>query len=510
MNNIKRIIYNTGILYVKLFVSLVLGLFTTRFVLQALGETNYGIYTLVAGIVGMLAILQSAMSNTSMRYMAHSLGTGNIQSINKTFNTTLKLHLFIGLLVVLFIELGGYFMFKYAINIPADKLWQARIVFHFMVITSFVAIIAVPYDAVINAHENLLALSLVDILGTVLNLGVALLLLYLVDSYALIWYGFSVLCIQVLKRVLKQIYAIRHYPEVKLNLKLERDEGLTKQIVMFSGWNLLGSIAAMSVTQMRSILLNVFFGVRINASEGVAKTISGQINMLSTNLSRAINPQLIRSEGGGDRERMIRLTIISTKFTTFLFIFIVIPAFIELPYLFNLWLKDVPEYAILFARVILIGMFIEKLTFGITDALRAVGEIKQFQLTETIIVLLNIPITYILFRNEFPPVTIYIVSVGIALLCAGFRLYFGRKFAEIEVIRFVKQAILPTLLPIVVSGFICYVLQTVLSESIVRVVILSVVSVITSLFIIYKFSLNASEKNIITGFISKIPLWKKK
>ena len=332
-----------------------IGLFTTRLVLGALGETNYGIYSLVAGVVGMLAVLQSAMSSASMRFMAHSLGSDNEILILKTFNTTLFLHIIIGLVVVAIIETGGYFMFDYLLKIPEDKVFDAKVVFHFMALTTFVSIIAVPYDAVINSHENLLALSIADVIGSFFKLGLAI---YLTVSHfnLLILYGFGMFVIQIIMRIIKQQYSVTHYKECTLNFKKYVDKSLSREILYFSGWNLFGSIASMSVTQVRSVLLNMFFGVTINAADGISKTASGQVNLVSTSLTSAINPQLVKSEGSGDRQKMLHITNISTKFSVFLFALFAIPVILETPYLLNLWLKNVPDYAVIFVRLTLIGL----------------------------------------------------------------------------------------------------------------------------------------------------------
>jgi O-antigen/teichoic acid export membrane protein len=232
MQSANRIILNTGILYAQLLIGMVLGLFTTRIVLGALGETNYGIYMVVAGVVGMLGILNSNMSNTSMRYIAHSLGSGEKENIRKTFNTTIYLHFILGAIVVFLMEIGGWIMFEYLLNIPAEKVIDAKVVFQFMVVTTFVSVISVPYDAVINAHENMLVLALVEILGHIFKLAAAL---YLTISHSnlLILYGFFMLLIQILLVLIKFWYSKVKYVECKVRLKEYVDRSLAKKILSF-------------------------------------------------------------------------------------------------------------------------------------------------------------------------------------------------------------------------------------------------------------------------------------
>lgn len=498
MKTSERVLFNTAVLYCRLIIVMLISLFTTRIVLNALGQVNYGIYTLVAGVVGMLAILQSAMATTSMRYMSHSLGSGDEDVILRTFNTTLFLHLIIGFAVVAFIEIGGYFMFEYFLNIPKDKFFDAKIVFHLMALTTFIAIVAVPYDAVINAHENLLTLSVVDIIGAVLQLAVAVYLTY-TNLNLLILYGLGMFMVHLIMRVIKQQYSVKHYKECKFNFEKAIDKKLSKEIMAFSGWNLFGSIAFMSVIQVRSVLLNMFFGVQVNASEGIAKTASSAVNMVSVNLTRAINPQLVKSEGRGNRQRMLRLTSISTKFSIFLFSLIAIPVIIEMPYLFNVWLKNVPEFAVVFARLSLIAVLIEKFTFEITSAIRAVGKIRQFQIVETLIKVLNLPVAYFLFKMGYPPKTIYVVGIIFSCIAAIYRLFIGKKITDMDVSEYIKQGILPTLPPILIAIAVGFVIHLFLSEGVTRLILSFVIIAGAILISIRYMGLTKVELNMINS-----------
>lgn len=495
-----KIIFNTGILYAKLLIVMVLSLFSVRIILSALGETDYGVYSLVAGVVGMLGILQGAMSSASMRFMSHSLGSKDEHLILKTFNTTLFLHFIIGIAVVIIIEVGGIFMFDYLLNIPPEKVFDAKIVFHFMALTTFITIIAVPYDAVINSHENLFFLSIVDIIGAILKFGVAIYLTYS-QFDLLIIYGFLLMIVQIIMRVIKQQYSVKHYKECKIDFSNNIDKPLAKRILSFSGWNLFGSIASMSITQVRSVLLNMFFGVNLNAANGIAMQVTGQVNAVSSSLTMALNPQLVKSEGGGDRNRMLRLTELSTKYSVFLFALFAIPVIIEMPYLFKLWLKEVPQFAVLFSRLILIGLFMDKFTFEITSAIRAVGEIKRFQVAETILILFNIPIAYLFFKLDYPPFTIYVVSIIIGAFGFLIRFYYGKRVAKMDIKEFIKKGILPILFPIIIATSLAYFLRISLQESFLRFVSVTLIFISSITLSLYFFGIDKNEKNKILGLI---------
>lgn len=511
MHSANRIIFNTAVLYMRLIIGMLIGLFTTRLVLNALGETDYGIYILVAGVIGMLGILNSSMSNASMRFMSHSMGSGDEEKIKKTFNTTLFLHFIIGAVMVLLMEIGGMLMFEHLLNIPPERIADAWIIFHFMVATTFVAIISVPYDAVINAHENLLALSLFDILGYVIKLGIAIFITYS-SGDLLVIYGLLMLMNQILLRVLKQWYSRVKYNECRISLKRYLDRKLSSEILSFSGWNLFGNVASMSITQVRGILLNMFFGVSINAADGISKTASQQVNMVAVSMTKALNPQLMKSEGSGDRKRMLRLTAMATKYSVYLFSLFAVPVMVETSYLLKLWLKTVPPFSVIFCQLLLAGLLLEKFTFEIGTAIRAVGLIRNFQIAEIIPPVLTIPVSYYIFSLGYPPYSIFFVNIFCALFAIGIRFYFGKKNTGMVILDFIRTGILPVLFPVVIAILFGVILSCLFKQSFFRLCLTTLVSLITLTCLFWFFGLKISEKmkleRILKSFFRKIRLLK--
>jgi len=502
MQSANRIIINTGVLYAQLIIGVIFSLFTTRIVLDALGETDYGIYTLVAGVVSMLGILNSNMANTSMRYMAHSMGSGDKENIKKTFNTTIYLHFIIGAIVVFLMEIGGWIMFEYLLKIPAEKVFDAKVIFQFMVITTFVTVISVPYDAAINAHENMLVLAVVEIFGYVLKLAVAL-YLTIGQSNLLILYGFFMLLIQILLRVIKQWYSKVRYEECKIRFNEYIDKVLMKKILSFTGWNLFGSIGAMSVTQIRGILLNMFFGVNLNAAQGLSSSAADQVNSVSVNLTRALNPQLLKSEGSGDRQRMLKITELSTKFSAFLFALFAVPVFFEASFLLGLWLKNVPDFTVIFFQILLVNMMLEKFTFQITEAIRAVGEIRRFQVTETSFRVMNLPLAYFALSSGAVPTTIYIIGILISFVIFFNRLYFGNKIARIKIESFLKNGVGAIFMPILLSSTMTYFIAININEGLFRFLIVSGLSMTILTLGFWLIGIKTEEKNVLKSIFNK-------
>lgn len=503
MQAANKIVFNTGVLYIRLIIGLFIGLFTTRMVIGSLGETNYGVYMLVAGVVSMLGILNSNMSNTSMRFMAHSLGSGDKEKILKTFNTTLFLHFIIAVIVVVLMEIGGWLLFKYLLNIPEGKVFDAKIIFHFMVLTTFITVISVPYDALINAHENLLALSIVDLLGSLLSLAVAIYLTYS-NCNLLILYGFLMFLVQLLLRIIKQWYSKVKYEECKIRFRSYVDRSLVKSILSFTGWNLIGSITSIAGVQVRSIVINMFFGVKLNAAEGLAKTVSTQVNMVSVSLTRAINPQLMKSEGAGDRDRLIRITSTGSKYSAFLFALFGIPVLIEAPYLFALWLEKVPEFTVIFFQLLLVGQLMEKFTFQIGNAIRAVGKIRNFQIVESVLPILTIPVSYYLFKVGYGPTWIYIVGLMAIFLTAGVRLYFGKYIVGINVMEYIKTGIIPALVPLLISASLTITLKNIIGEGLLQLILVGISYMSFFIAFFWFLGVKQAEKTMIRSMLKSL------
>lgn len=507
MNASNRVVANTAVVYVSLIVKMLIGFFAIRLILQALGETDYGIYMIVAGVVAMLDVLDSSMTTTSMRYLAHSLGSGNLSVIKNTFKTTVFIHFIISLASVLIIEIGGWIMFEYMLNIPPEKVGDAWIVFHLMVVSTFININAIPYESIMNAHEHIWVLSLFDILSAILQLLMAVFLI-MTGGNKLIQYGVIVFLIQLILRFGKWAFCRYQYDECKQNSDGVVDRSLIKSILSFTGWNLFGSLGAIGTVQLRGLIVNMFFGVRLNAAEGISRQASGYVNMFATSMTRAVNPQMMKSEGGGARERLIRLTELGAKYSSFLFILIGVPVILECSTLLSVWLKDVPQYAVIFCQLMLVIMMMEKFTFQITNAIKAVGNIRNFQVTETLLSLLYIPLTFLFYKKSFSAEWIYYSSIFTGFIIAGFRLFFGKKIVGIDVADYLKNAIVRILVPLCIALLPAIAILVFFPSSIIRVLITSLVFCSCFSLLFWCVGTNQEEKEKWTSmahaFISKI------
>ncbi len=432
-------------------VSICLGLITTRFVLQALGTQDFGIYVLVGGVVATFGFLNSTMSSSSARFIAFSIGKNDSEDIQTTFNTSFVVHVLIAVIVAAMIEIGGYWMFKLILNIPAERVGAAKFVFHCMMLSTFFLVITVPYDAMITAHEEFFILSVFDIIQSIAKLFIAIYLLYS-NGDRLIFYGSLILTIQVFALFLKWFYAKNHYKECKLIVRKYTSRNLMREMMSFAGWNLFGTLSTIGSTQISAIIINSFFGVKLNAATGIARRVNNHLRNVSVNLTRALLPQLIKSEGAGDRKKMLKITMISAKFSVFVYSLIAIPFIFEANYLIEKWLVTVPDGTELFIQLFLISALIEKFTFPLTDSFRAVGDIKRFQITESLLLLGNLPVAlclYLLF--EMPPATIFYTEIIFRLAVMIERLYFAKKICELNILTYIDKVFLRSGIPVAVA-----------------------------------------------------------
>ncbi len=506
MNSSKRLVYNTGVVYGQLIINFIINLFVVRFVLNALGQTDYGIYTVVAGVISMLNVFTSSLSHASMRYIGHSLGTGDKELVRKTFNIAMKIHFAIAIGIVVVLEIGGWLMFEYFLNIPPDRISVAKIVYQFMVVSTYVTTIAIPYDGVISAHENLTFLAITSVSGTILQLGLAIWLMYS-SLDLLILYGFGKMSIQILLRVVKQIYSTKHYEECKLRLKNYKDNVLTKSMLAFTGWELFAVLAHISTSHFRGLFINMFFGVKLNAGEGIGTKIKTELNMVSVGITHAITPQMNKSEGGGNRERLIHLTKTGIKYTTFMFALIAMPVFLETNYLLQIWLKNIPDYAVIFTQLAIIIQITDKLTWQVGNALKAVGRNKEIQLFQGISALVGLIVAFIGFKIGAKPESIYYVEIVVVVVNMTVRLILGKQILGINPWSFIKETALPVLIPLAISFAGAYYTRGLMEASFIRLVLVTLIFILLFSMMFAFGGMNKTERKsvnkVLLSFIKK-------
>jgi len=504
MHPAKRVAVNTGFLYARMAITVFISLYATRLILNALGAQDFGLFNVVGGAIAMLTFLNSAMANATQRFMSFSQGEGDVDKQKHIFNVSVVLHFIIGILVVLLLEGAGYFLFNGILKIPADRIPVAKLIFQFMLVSTFFTIISVPYDAVINAHENMLLVAILGVIESLLKLAIAI---YVTRTPfdKLISYGVLMALLSILLLILRRIYCHKKYEEVVINIKEYFNRPLFREMTGFAGLSFLSSSTSMVGNYGFGIVLNHFFGAILNAADGIAGQLNGQLLVFSNTLMKALNPAIVKAEGGGGRQNMLKYSLMGCKFSFFLFSFFAVPFMLEAPFIMHVWLKDVPEWSVLFCRLILFKTLIEQLTLPLNTAIGAQGNIKKISITKSILNLIPLPLTYILFSIGSPPYVMYIVAIIFWGFIEGFiTIYFTIKNCNLKLADYLKSVFNRSIIIFLIPLLLGLIPMFIMPDSFTRLIIVLMLSMISFLGILYTIGLTVEEKSLIAGLVNSI------
>ena len=439
----NRVIKNTGFLYAKMGITMFVSLYTTRLILNSLGASDFGIFNIVGGAIAMLGFLNAAMASATQRFMSYSEGEGDKEKQKSIFNVSFVLHLGISLIVGIALLIAGYFFFNGILNIPQDRIFAAKVVYGSLIVSTMFTVMTVPYDAAMNAHENMKYYAVVGIFESILKLAVAFACVYTVYD-KLIVYGILMACIPLVTLTIMRVYCHKHYEECVIAPRVYWKKGLMKEMTSFAGWNFFSSSVTMISAYGQGIILNSFFGTVLNAAQGIASQINGQLQVLSSNMLKAVNPILGKSVGAHNTDLLIKSTMLGAKYAAALYSLVAIPLFIETPYILDLWLHNVPEWTVVFVRFQLLKTFIEFQFVTLPSSISATGKIRKYSFYSSLSNLLQLPVMYILFKLGYPPYFMYVSTIIFGnLLVYGIAMYFARKNYSLPIIVYIKTVLFP-------------------------------------------------------------------
>lgn len=482
-----------------MLITMAFTLLSTRWILEALGASDFGIYNLIAGIITMLSFLNTAMSVGTQRNLSFLLGKGEIEALKETFACSIQIHIGLGLIIFILLESVGIYYLNNALNIPQDRMLAANTILHIMSISMFITIAGVPYLASINSHEDMIVVAITNIFEAVWKFALALFLLsYTGDR--LITYAILILVMTACTFLAMLFYSLRHYEETRISLLKKYSISRIKYLLNYSTWNVVGSLGLLIKGQGIAFLLNTFSSVVVNAAYGVAQQVNGQMSFFSNSVIRAFNPQIISSEGAGDHERMIRLSFMSCKISTTLLFLIIVPLMFNLDLILNLWLKNVPELSIEFTFLILVHSIIYQMYHGMELSIHASGHIKFFSVAACLLNILAIPISYILLKMEFPLITVLFVSIVCNIANMYNVAYNSQKNCGIKITTFYNHVVLPLCVLFVCSMGMCYVV-TVFASGFSALFFSYMFNSILTIFLCYKILLNKTEKDVAVNLV---------
>lgn len=499
MQAAHRVAKNTGILYARMAITMFISLYATRLVLAALGVADFGLFNVVGGVIAMLGFLNSSMAAATQRFMSFAQGAGDLEKVKRIFNMSTLLHWGIAVIILLVLEIAGYFFFNGILNIAPERLGVAKIIYQFMVVSTLFTVISVPYEAVITSHENMMVYAILGIIEAILKLGIALYITYSSQDH-LVAYGLLMATLSIFLLVLRRIYCHRYYAECVLDLRHYYDKPLLKEISSFAGWSLLGAASSMIAGYGQAIVLNIFFGTKINAAQGIAGQISGQLGVFALTLTKALNPLIDKSEGSGDRSKMIKATLTGSKISFFLLSFLYVPFLIEMPMILNLWLKNVPEFAILFCRLLLVRNLIEQFYIPLNNAITAVGNIKTYQKYNAFLNILPIIVAYVSFTFGLPAFSIYVIFIVFSLIQFLNILHHSKINFNLSYSLFFNEIVLKCISAFFLSLLIGIIPILVMEDNIKRLFTVISIGLLSYVLLIWKLGLSKDEKKMILYF----------
>lgn len=503
MSTATRVIKNTGYLYAKMGITMFISLYTTRLILNSLGASDFGIFNIVGGAINMLGFLNAAMAGATQRFISIAQGEQDLEKQKKVFNVGFTLHFGLSIIVGLSLIIIGIFFFQGILNIPSNRIFAAQIIYGSLIVSTIFTIMTAPYDAVMNAHENMKYYAIIGILEALLKLSIAIIVVY-TTSDKLIIYGILMAFIPIVTLSIMCIYCNRNYSECIISPQKYWNNSILKGMSVYAGWSFIDAMTSIVASNGLSIILNHFWGTILNAAQGIANQVGGQLTLFSQNMMKALTPVIMKNEGAGNRNFMLKIAVLGCKYSFALLAFFAIPFIIETPYILKLWLKNVPEWAILFCRLQLIRSMFEQMTINLWSAIAAQGNIKRFYACKSILNFSPLLLCAIGFNYGLPPYWLYIFWI----ICWGILnglviIYFAKKQCQLSIKEYMNVVIKPSIVfSLLVSSF-GIIPSIFLSESFTRLIITIIICATIFIFTFW-ISSNKNEKIAITNILIRI------
>ena len=497
-NTTKRIAKNTLMLYFRQILIMIVSLYTVRVVLNTLGAEDYGIYNVVAGVVTMFSFLSSSMATASQRYFSFALGQNDSEQLKKYFSMSFTIYCLIALIVLVLAETVGLWFVTQKLVIPVERQNAAFWIYQTSIFSMICTILTAPFMASIIAHEDMNIYAYVSMLEVVLKLGIVFLLpLFAIDK--LIFYGLLMAGVVFINTAIYRTICVKKYAECKFSFFWERS--LFKELVSYTGWNMFGSAVGVFKNQIVNIILNQFFNPIVNAARGIAAQVNSAVNSFAQNFSTAVRPQIIKNYASGEKEKMLQLMFRSCKATFLLMFVFALPLILEMPYVLKLWLKNVPEYAVLFTILALVDALIDTISYPIMAAAQATGKIKLYQSVVGGVLLLNAPIAFVVLTFGAAPYSVFIVSISITFIAFIVRLFILKRLIDFSFWQFIGKVFFPVIICALISFVIPYFVRNMMNSSFIRLCITVVVSVICVALSGYFVALSKKEKQWIVEIV---------
>lgn len=502
MSDNIRIAKNSLFLYLRMFVTMAVTLYTSRIVLNSLGVNDFGIYSIVGGVVSLFSFFNAAMTSATQRYLSFDIGQNNFEKINKTFNVTIIIHILIAIIILFFAETVGLWFVNNKLNIDYNRLNAANWVFQFSIFTTIIGVLQVPFNSLIIAKERMNVFAFMSMLDVILKFLIVYFLAFSkLDK--LILYSGLVFAVTLIIAICYRIYCGKYFNESKF--RFFNDKDYYKELLAYSGWNLFGNLAAVAKGQGINLLLNFFYGTIINAAYGITLQVQNAVNVFVNNFQIAVNPQIIKSYSINNIEKANFLINQSSRFSLLLILLIIGPLLYNTNFVLLFWLKNPPNYTEIFVQLCLFNVLIDCVSGPLMTGAQATGKIKWYQIIVGTLVFLNFPISFLALRLFNEPYVVFTVSILISIISLQFRLFFLMRIMNFNSKTFYKDVLGRGTIILSILFVFFYFMKTNVSTASNLVTFFghSLVILVFIVFLIIFIGLKSNERTKLFSFINK-------
>jgi O-antigen/teichoic acid export membrane protein len=497
----KIIFKNTVILFFRLLLTSFLGLFTARFVIQGLGASDFGLYSVVGGIVIVMSFLSTVMSSTTFRFLAVEIGKGSNGDSNKVFNISFVIHICLSVVLIIIAETFGVYYIKNHLNVLRFKIPDALYVLRLSSFTMAFSILSIPFQGLITAEEKFYTQSIIEVIKSILTFLVAYFLLYYFGNRIRL-YSLLISAVSIISSLVLLIYCLIKFKDI-VRWKFQKSYKAYKEMIGYTGWLMFGTLGWVGQRQGSDLLVNSFFGTTINATMGIATQVNSMVMVLAKNLGQAAIPQITKSVSRNESDRTKYLVAYISKYSYFLMLIPALPILLETEFLLKLWLGRYPPYTVIFCQLIIINALIESFSTGLPTVIMATGKVKIFMLFGGLISFLGVPITYGLFRISFEPYLVLIIFIMTGVVNLVVSQILLKRIIKYDISFFIKTACFKM---INVSIFLIplFILKDLFQPSLYRFILIIFSSFIWLFVIVYFVGLNNNERYTIKRYVLNI------
>lgn len=499
-NNLNRIAQNTGFLFIRMLLVLLVGLYTSRLVLKSLGIEDFGIYNVIGSIIIFFSFFKNALTNATYRFFAFELGKNNPDNLKKIYSMSINCHIILASILFICIEICGIWFINQRMNINPERLYAANFVLQFSLLTFVCEIIRTPFNSCIIAYEKMNYFAIISIVEIIMKLGIAFILINS-NTDRLILYSILMFITSLIMLGIYITYCKNKFKECKYFPYW--DKTILKQYSQYSGYSILVNTADVCTAQSYSIFFNLFLGVIYNAALGIANQVNAQVNSFLSSFTQAFTPQIIKSYASKNFDYFLKLIVSTSKISYFLFFLVSMPIILNTEFILKIWLSNYPPITANFIRIVICYSLIDSCQVSLWQAVHATGNIKTHQILMSVIKFLAIPLIFITLKLGYSANIALSIWVFFNLICAIVRTIYMRYLINLQLSLYIKNTILPIILITCLSLPIPFFLCFYINNEIYQFFISSIIFELSAIFIIYNYGLNNQERNTIKNIIGK-------